>query len=311
MLLQALASGSNGNSFLIYNDELTLLIDAGISRKRIIKMINNINIEISTVRYILITHAHTDHVSGLAVLSDFIEFEIIATKDTIAEIRKLRRLDPRFVKVANNAIEINIGERLELDEIIIDCFKAIHDIDGAAGYSIHFISDDIRVSYTTDNQNVVPEFRKMMRHSDFIIIEANHDRILLDNSRRPVFLKRRIRATHMNNRQTVGILNSVISERTKGIFLAHLSGECNSPGHVCKIMKSLKSYYERSKIDKSSWRWIVCTREERSTLLEYNGEMRLIGGLNDSNPVEPLMYDKITGDKYSEITKSGNLNDFF
>lgn len=320
MILQALASGSNGNAFIINDGETSILIDAGISRKRIIKGILDLNISLESLRYVLITHAHTDHVGGLAVLNDHLTFEVVATEGTIQEIKKLQRIDPRFAKVANNAFSIEDEGTVEINGIVIESYRALHDIAGAVGFSVIF-ENGIRVSYTTDNQHITTQFQKAMRQSDFIILESNHNRILLDNSRRPPYLKERIKKTHLSNKQMAGILNGVITERTKCVFLAHLSGECNSPGHVCDVMISLKNHFDRSPKKPSEWRWVVCTREESSSLVTYDGILTLEGGLNDSNPVEPdLVSQKISREEYilkripsnkSKQAKHKDLTDFF
>ena len=281
MLLQALASGSNGNSFVINSGNLTVLIDVGISRRRIIEGLSRLNIDRSSVKYILITHAHSDHIIGLPVLHLVLNFRIIATEGTIEEIRKLVRIDSRYGEIADNAILIENNKNLPLEGVEVIGYETIHDIQGSTGFTLYFYDEDLTVSYTTDTADVTTGFKQAMRMSDFILIEANHDHELLKKSRRPIWLKERIKNTHLSNKSTVKILESVVSKQTKVLFLGHLSGECNTPNVVGQLISSFKSYCVDKLPSKSSWMWIICTREESSTLVEYNNSLLLDGGLSE------------------------------
>lgn len=281
MLLQALASGSNGNSFVISSGDLTVLIDAGISRRRIIDGLITLDIDLSTVKYILITHAHSDHIAGLPVLHAYLDFKVVATEETIIELRKLTRLDHRYKIIVDNAIVIDYNKNLPLEGLDVLGFETDHDIDGSAGFNLYFHDEALSISYTTDTAGVIPEFKQVMRMSDFILIEANHDKEMLKNSRRPYFLKERIKKTHLSNVSTIKILESVISKQTKALFLGHLSGECNTPNTVGKLISRFQSYCKEKVPEKSNWKWIICTRDESSTLVKYDNSLSLSGGLNE------------------------------
>ncbi|MHA2251910.1 MAG: MBL fold metallo-hydrolase [Candidatus Kariarchaeaceae archaeon] len=278
MKFQALASGSNGNCSVLQTSKGSILIDAGISRRRIIKGITQLNIPLNQVKYILITHAHGDHIQGLPVLSDYLKAKVVATPDTIQEIRSLKYRDPRYEKVANQAIPIEFEETLKLDFLQVKSHPTVHDIAGASAYSVTSNANDFTLSYATDTNDIPQTLVEDMVNSDIIVIESNHDVNMLDKSRRPIFLKRRIKKTHLSNAKTRKILSDVISKRTKAVFLAHLSGDCNSP---YLVSKDIKEFHSNSDFEK--WNWIVCTRWDKSSL--YASDMSRImvtGGLCDS-----------------------------
>jgi phosphoribosyl 1,2-cyclic phosphodiesterase len=272
--LQALGSGSNGNCFALQTAAGTLLIDAGISRSRIIEGLNQLNIPLTDVIGILITHAHTDHINGLAVLHSFLKFNVVATPQTIAEIRKKSIRDRRFGLVADEAIPVPIGGRIQLGGYTIRVFPAIHDIAGSCGFSIDFGQKNL--VYTTDTGDVLPEFQDAMREANYIVIESNHDKNMLINSRRPPWLKRRIRETHLSNDETIKILENVITNKTEMVALAHLSGECNSPAET---IRQLHEFYTQTE---AKWDWVVCSRQEKSSLIsQFRRTLKIEGGLHN------------------------------
>ena len=99
--VQALASGSNGNCFLISNKTDALLIDAGISRKRILESLKKINVPKENIKGVLVTHTHSDHISGLPVLANYIDAPVITTSPSISELYRLSSRDDSYRKIAN------------------------------------------------------------------------------------------------------------------------------------------------------------------------------------------------------------------
>jgi phosphoribosyl 1,2-cyclic phosphodiesterase len=270
---QALASGSNGNCAVVDTPKGAILIDAGISRKRIIKGITKLGIPVKMVKYILITHAHWDHIQGLPVLSDHLKARVVATPESIQEIRKMKRLDPRYECVADNAVPIMLNKTIELDNFTVTSHPTIHDIAGATGFTMD-LPEEIRLSYVTDTADVTPSFVTDMKNSDVLVIESNHNISMLEKSRRPYFLKKRIKETHLSNTKTIEILQKAISDQTKAIILAHLSGECNHPKLVCDKISKYKSECDVN----GDWNWVVCTRQDRSSILQLTPDTYSLEG---------------------------------
>lgn len=282
MLFQAIASGSNGNCGVLNTDDGTILIDAGISRKRVISGLKDLKIKPSSVKYILITHAHGDHINGLPVLYDFLpKAKVVATVDTIREIRKLQRKDRRFNRVSKTAIPIHPFERVEFGGYGITTYPTLHDIAGSSGFEIlHYKSENI-FTYATDTAGIGHKFQLAMRRSEVIFLESNFEPELLNRSKRPVWLKRRIINTHLSNEKYIKIIKRVLSKTTKCVISGHISGECNRPEIVAEM--------KRNSLNSKSVEWIVCSRFEKSPKLKITDDQTLIeGGLTSRSKVDKL-----------------------
>lgn len=285
MQFQSLASGSNGNCSVWDTPDGAIIFDAGISRKRIINGLNNLNVEPKSVKYVCITHAHYDHVNGLPVLMNYLKnARVVATSQTIDELIKLKKKDIRYQNIANKAIPVEFNDTIELsNRFNISSFPAKHDIDGASGFQIIHNKSDFTVSYVTDTAAISSDFVDAMSQSDIFFLESNHDVDLLSKSRRPYWLKQRIKETHLSNNKFLQLAKQIISDRTKAVYLGHLSGECNDESIVVDQMKKF------TKVQPVNW--VVCTRASESakfTLKKHNYEIQ--GGLSnfteDKNPID-------------------------
>lgn len=314
LLFRVIASGSNGNCSVIKDTDEVILIDAGISRKRIVHSLEDLNISHKEVKYILITHAHSDHINSLAILEGdaLMNFKVIATRETLQEIDYLSRNDSRFSAVAKNGIAIEFDKQLKTEEFIIKAFPVKHDIPGAACFSVKNIDTGIRLSYVTDTGALDGSFSDELRKSDIIAIESNHDVHMLDHSRRPLFLKNRIKQAHLSNKKTLQYLENIITKRTKAVFLAHLSGECNTPDLVAYRIEGLRNYLKNKK--QLSFDWVVCRRDASSSILKINSKkIQISGGMSNHShePSDQFTYqngvEKISFLKYRELKKSDKI----
>ena len=282
MRFQALASGSNGNCSVLNTPKGSLLIDVGISRKRIFEGISNLNISRKDIKYILITHAHTDHILGLPVLCDYINASVVATTQTIGQILKLSYLDSRYDEIAKNAIPLSYESPKELKWFNITAHPTIHDIAGSSAFTVDY--KDFRICYATDTAGLTSNLIDDMQSSDIIVLESNHDLNMLKKSRRPISLKKRIRNNHLSNKKSIELLTKIISKQTKAVFLAHLSGECNTPEIVIDQIENFRNHYKNANSAKKYWEWVICTRWSMSSEYIYkNGNFELINGLSSLN----------------------------
>jgi len=202
----SLASGSTGNSFLIDNDKELLLIDVGITYKRIKEKLSELNYDINDVKYILITHAHNDHIKSLNSFS----------MEKIYSCAKIPGL--------KNKIEKNI--EFDLGTYKIVTFPLSHDVP-CFGYRIE--SDDESLVYLTDTGYVNFKIKKYLENANYYIFESNHDVNMLMDSDRPYYLKSRILSDkgHLSNEDASELLYEIIGNDTKEIYLAHISRDCN------------------------------------------------------------------------------------
>ena len=293
MRLLAIASGSNGNCFLIDTPNEALLIDNGTSLRKIRRELTNLQIPLTKIKYVLITHAHLDHICGLPVFCSNSNARVIATHETLEEM-KIRGMngDKRYIRISDIGIGIHLEDPVRFGEFEITTYATYHDIAGASGYYIRHLPSNLKLAYATDTADISMQFQERLSMSDAIVLESNYCVEMLKNSNRPSSLKRRIQKTHLSNTKSMKILQDVISENTKTVHLAHLSGECNSPELVA---------YEISKIWKKkdkSFVWIVCPRSQRSSVAFLNNSVPIVKGALNSNT-------------FTSTLSGTNINDFF
>jgi phosphoribosyl 1,2-cyclic phosphodiesterase len=273
--VQAIASGSNGNCFLIDSPEGALLVDAGISRKKILEGLQQININPNRITGILVTHSHGDHIQGLPVLSDFIDTPVFATEATISNLNQMDYLDERWISISENAKLIKRGKISKVGPFKIITVRTEHDISGAVAYRINYPKSNVTISVVTDTGEIVNEKLDKRRNwqlsrSDLILLESNHDIEVLKNSTRPPSLKKRIRECHLSNNESARILEKIQEEkskdRIKAVILGHLSGECNSPELVREWVRTWVHNND------PAWDWFLAPRDKSSDFLEVSFE---------------------------------------
>ena len=225
----SLASGSTGNSFLIDNGKELLLIDVGITYKRIKEKLSELNYDINDVKYILITHAHNDHIKSLNSFS----------MEKIYSSAKLPGL--------KNQIEKNI--EFDLGTYKIVSFPLSHDVP-CFGYRIE--SDNESLVYLTDTGYVNFKIKKYLENANYYVFESNHDVNMLMDSDRPYYLKSRILSDkgHLSNEDASELLYELIGNDTREIYLAHISRDCNKKELAYQtLINTFDSYkYDYSKL---------------------------------------------------------------
>lgn len=226
MKLSPIASGSKGNCLFFQNGEANLLIDAGISKKRIEEGIEKYESSLKDVDGILITHEHSDHISGLGVVSRKYHIPIFATRKTISKI-----IEDRKVGEIETALfeEIRPDKGFYVKGTLITPFSISHDaVDPVAyrfddGKKALAVATDMGVynDYTVGN----------LKGLDAILIESNHDINMLQLGPYPYTLKQRIwgERGHLSNESCGNLLNRIMSDKLKNIILGHLSKENNLP----------------------------------------------------------------------------------
>jgi hypothetical protein len=155
--------------------------------------------------------------------------------------------------------------------------------------------NDTKITILTDTGKITREHITSMRESQLVLLETNHDIPLLWRSTRPPWLKRRIRSNHLANEESNSVLSSLVDSDIKGMFLGHLSGECNSPELVA---------YELTQLEiPVKWEWFICRRTRMGTRVEHNGEQ--LSYVENSESLETL------AEKYNPRTMQKALPDYF
>ncbi len=237
MRVKVLASGSTGNCTYVETTNHKILIDVGISKKNIEQALAEVDVNFDEINVLLITHEHDDHIKSLgAVLrkSEITCFMTVGTFNAIMTGKNEALKSILSTKVESGYIillnrlekSINYPDIL-LDETIINVLPTFHDAAESVGYKI--VCGEQSVVYITDTGYVHTSLYDRICNSDCYVLEFNHDPQVLMASSRPLNLKRRILSDHghLSNEDAFITLTKVMGEKTKIVFYAHISQECN------------------------------------------------------------------------------------
>ena len=222
MLFSPLCSGSSGNASYLEAGGARLLIDAGLPASRITALLEDIDVEPKTLRGILITHEHTDHIAGAGVLSRRFDLPVYATAGCWAHMRQaLGEIKPRNIRV------IEPGQAFFIHELSVLPFPTPHDAAESVGYAI---SDGIaKLTVMTDIGCFTDDLLAAAAGSGLLMIESNHDEDMLKAGAYPYPLKRRIlgREGHLSNECCAEALIRLYGTGVRRAVLAHLSEDNN------------------------------------------------------------------------------------
>jgi phosphoribosyl 1,2-cyclic phosphodiesterase len=226
-----LASGSEGNCALVEDSNgVGILVDAGISMRRVSERLSNLGRDISNVEAMLISHEHSDHLRGAAVLARRQDLPIYATQGTISLVK--RHL-PNYTRFFN----LN-GRLLTFGALSVEAFPVSHDASETVGFVIS--EGEKCLGFATDLGHVDLIAVDFLRECDAIVLEANHDIDMLIDGLYPWDLKQRIRSQrgHLSNDQAAEALIKIAGPRLKRVVLAHLSQENNKPDIALDSVRS-------------------------------------------------------------------------
>lgn len=217
-----LASGSTGNAFYIESEEQKFLVDAGLSGKQLDYLFSQVNIDPSQLSGILVTHEHSDHIKGLGIIARKYNLPIYANEKTWNAMEKSLgklSLDQKF--------HFGMEEVKTFTDLDIESFGVSHDAAEPMFYT--FRHDGRKIALVTDLGYVSERIKKTVEDADAYIFEANHDVGMLRMGRYPWSVKRRILGDsgHVSNEDCGLALSEIITNRTKRIYLAHLSLDNN------------------------------------------------------------------------------------
>jgi len=228
-----LGSTSFGNSSIVYNnDNDIIMIDCGFSATYITTKLEELNFSIQNIKALFITHIHEDHVKS-SFLRKLIANNIPIYLHKTFELHLFRKFKYLNSAKLMGLVKVFDTRSVELNNYVVTWFSVPHDSKGGCyGYNIDDKKTEKRVTISTDlgfpKDNLIEHFID----SDIIVIESNHDLIMLENSDRSENLKDRIKKIgHLSNVQTSNFISSVLKSSKKlpkAIILAHISQECNT-----------------------------------------------------------------------------------
>lgn len=220
----SLYSGSSGNCLFVETENTKILIDAGVSLKKIEKGLENFDVMPSNLDAVIVTHEHTDHIQSLGNLSKKFDIPVFATSKTFDAMPK--QTEKITEKNKNN---INIDEKFSIGDIEILPFKIPHDAADPCGFTL--FSNNKKISIATDVGHMTNDILKHIDGSEFILLEANYDSNVLKYTKYPFKLKERIAGPsgHLSNKAAGQTINYLINSGLKKAVLGHLSKESNFP----------------------------------------------------------------------------------
>lgn len=234
MRLCSIASGSSGNCIYVGNENTHLIVDVGISKKRVEEGLAELHLTGEMLSGILITHEHTDHIQGLGAFSRKYKIPIYATKGTLDGVRMYKSLGEMPEGLLR---EISPDTRFSVGELEIVPFSISHDANEPTGFRIS--GDDKSVAIATDLGVYDDYIVEHLRHLDAVVLEANHDVHMVEVGPYPYPLKQRVLGCrgHLSNESTGRLLCEILHEELKYIVLGHLSKENNFPELAYETVK--------------------------------------------------------------------------
>lgn len=221
----SLASGSSGNCQYVASEKTKLLIDAGMSGRYIKNSLSSIDVDINQVNGILLTHEHTDHVSGLGVLMRRHRLPLYVTEKTWEALKnKVGEVDESLLHLYDKIDTIEIGD------ITVQSARISHDAVDPLCYAL--MHKNNKVAIATDLGTISDDVMEKFKDSDLLMIESNHDIEMLKIGPYPMYLKRRILSEygHLSNEDAGYITREILQYgKVKHVLLAHLSKENNFP----------------------------------------------------------------------------------
>lgn len=227
--VSVLASGSRGNSTIIESSQARILVDAGISCRETFKRLKSIGLDPRTLSAVLITHEHSDHVSGLATLAKKLNVPVFMTgathqawarslRDDAGELPKLRRLEI-----------FSAGRSFQIADVTVTAFTIPHDAADPVGFTLR--AEGMKIAIATDLGYIPRSVCDHLRRCDVLIVESNHDLEMLRVGPYPWSVKQRVmsRVGHLSNESLAQFFAKDYDKGASYIVLAHLSEQNNHP----------------------------------------------------------------------------------
>lgn len=230
LFITSLNSGSNGNCYYAGNTKEAILIDAGITCTEIEKRLKRLGLFIQNVKAIFISHEHSDHIKGVAVLCKKYRLPVYATPSTLQHCG----LDLELSLVNT----FNAHEPIMIGDLYITPFPKMHD--ACDPYSFVISCNDVKVGVFTDIGTPCKNLLAYFAQCHAAFLEANYDDAMLQQGNYPWFLKKRISGGmgHLSNKQALEIFLQHRASHLTHLFLSHLSKNNNCPMLVYEMFRT-------------------------------------------------------------------------
>lgn len=218
-------SSSKGNCTYVGGAQGGVLIDAGVSCKRILAGLQNGGVDLSEIKAVLITHEHSDHIQGLRVLLKKTQVPVIASRDTVYALEFLKVIGDDTPRVYADELE-----SFSVGPLTVRRFATSHDCKGSSGYIID-LGDGVKTAVCTDLGVLTDEVKKNLDGCTLVMLESNHDPVMLRTGPYPPELKLRVGGEkgHLSNAVCAAEIAALYESGTTRFVLAHLSEQNNTP----------------------------------------------------------------------------------
>lgn len=228
----SLVSSSKGNCALISYKNTNILVDCGISKKKIVEGLDRYGLTLDDIDCILITHEHSDHVGGLPAILKDNDIKLVSQRETLLKI--MNYCEEKNVKVNTDNFKIvapvnilNENTSFTIGDIKFYPLKGCHDV---ASLYYKFELGDTKIAILTDMGAYNEYTIRTLEDVDYLMLESNYDeQIILENSY-PAWLKNRIMGDggHLSNRDSANIIMRLAGKKVKEVYLSHISADSNS-----------------------------------------------------------------------------------
>lgn len=256
-----LASGSTGNSFYLETQKKKILVDAGLSGKKIESLLSEIDRDIHDIDALLITHEHSDHIKGIGVLARKYGIDLYANEETWTELDGKNALG----KIPTEQKHLfEMGKTITFGDIDIESFGVSHDAVAPQFY--RFMKDNKSFVMLTDTGYVSDRMRGTIENADGYLMESNHDIEILRMGAYPWRTKQRILSDqgHLSNEDGAEAAFNVLGNKTKKIFLGHLSLN-NNIKELAHL--TMDGYLQQHDVDTKKELHIIDTSHEHASQL--------------------------------------------
>lgn len=224
MRVATLGSGSRGNSLFVECNETRILVDAGFSGAEIARRLEVLGVDPLEIRAVVVTHEHRDHTCGIGVAARRWNWPLYMTSAT-------RRLCAPLLR-GRETVHLYEGERaFRLGDLLVHPFSTCHDAADPVAVTLLDPGSGLKVGVATDLGRATAPARSALAGCHFLILESNHDEVMLRESPYPWSVKQRIGGSrgHLSNRLAAELAADLLHPELGGLLLAHLSDECNDP----------------------------------------------------------------------------------
>lgn len=228
-----LASGSKGNAILVRTEEVSILLDAGVSARKIFSALELLGIDRHELSAVLVSHEHSDHIRSVGAIARMLKIPVYMNEETY------RQCEHRIGRIPKAMCPFETGTTFNIRDLVIHPFSSSHDAVESCNFTFMKMYDDERkLGVATDLGFPTVLALNKMKYCTTLIIESNHDERMLMDGPYDWFLKQRIKSIngHLSNVQAVGVISQIMHHGLRNLILAHLSEINNDPELALRTM---------------------------------------------------------------------------